>query len=150
MDGLSAASSIIAVIQLSTEVFKYIVTSVGATKERRRLREELQACESTLLQLQDSVDDADGDSRWWEKINALQGKETPLYRLSVALDAVKAKLEPTKGFKKATTAFKWPFDEKEVEALISTIQREKLLLQLALTNDCRYINILALIWLRVR
>ncbi|RYP67004.1 hypothetical protein DL771_007500 [Monosporascus sp. 5C6A] len=80
---------------------------------------------------------AEGSTKWWEKLRTLEGPGTPLCRLGHALEAVKAKLETKKGLDKALSALKWPFEEKEVEMLISTIQREKSLLQLALTNDCR-------------
>ncbi|RYP13523.1 hypothetical protein DL765_006845 [Monosporascus sp. GIB2] len=137
MDPLSTTASVIAVLQLSSDVFKYIIGATGAAKDRKRLREEIVACETVLLQLQDHADDADGSAKWWEKVKALEGPDTPLYRLGRALEAVKAKLEPKKGLDKTLSALKWPFDEKEVEMLISTIQREKSLLQLALTCDCR-------------
>jgi len=141
MDPLSATASIIAMLQLSSNVVKYILGATGATKERRRLREEILAYESILLQLQDHADDADGRLIWWEKIKALEGPDTPLYRLRVALEAVKMRLKRKKGLGKTLSALKWPFDEKEVEKLISVIQREKSLLQLALTKDCRYVSI---------
>ncbi|RYP52862.1 hypothetical protein DL768_002111 [Monosporascus sp. mg162] len=137
MDPLSTTASIIAILQLSSDVVKYIIGATGATKDRRRLREEILACESILLQLQDHADDADEGTKWWEKIKALEGPDTPLYRLGIALQAVMAKLEPKKGLDKALSALKWPFDEKEVEKLISAMQREKSLLQLAMTNECR-------------
>ncbi|KAH8586052.1 ankyrin repeat protein, partial [Bisporella sp. PMI_857] len=137
MDPFSTTASIIAVLQISSDVIKYTLGATVATKERRRLREEILACESILLQLQDHADNADGGSTWWEKIKALEGPDTPLCRLRVALEAIKAKVERKKGLDKAISVLKWPFDEKEVERLISVIQREKSLLQLALTNDCR-------------
>jgi hypothetical protein len=141
MDALSAAASIISILQLSFDVVKYIVGATGATKERRNLREEVLACENVLLQLQDHADNTDGGTKWWEKIKVLEDSNTPLYRLGVTLEAIKAKLEPKRGLGKALSALKWPFDEKEVERLISAIQREKSLFQLALTNDCRYASV---------
>ncbi|RYP11922.1 hypothetical protein DL767_011214 [Monosporascus sp. MG133] len=137
MDPLSTTASIIAILQLSSDVVKYIIGATGATKDRRRLREEILACESVLLQLQDHADDADEGTKWWEKIRALEGPDKPLYRLGIALEAVMAKLEPKKSLDKALSVLKWPFDEKEVEKLISAMQREKSLLQLAMTNECR-------------
>ncbi|KAF2181001.1 hypothetical protein K469DRAFT_692519 [Zopfia rhizophila CBS 207.26] len=72
-----------------------------------------------------------------ETIKALEAPGAPLYWLGIALSVVIAKLKPKKGLKKALLALKWPFDEKEVGKIISTIEREKTLLALALTNDCR-------------
>jgi flagellar motility protein MotE (MotC chaperone) len=138
MDPLSATASIITVIQLSSDIVKYIIGTTGATKDRRKIRDEILACENILLQLQDSADDEEG-SKWSEEIKALEGLNTPLYRLRTLFEQVKKKLEHKRGLNKALSALKWPFDEKEVERLIDAIQREKLLLQLVLTNDCRYV-----------
>ncbi|RDW67885.1 hypothetical protein BP6252_09281 [Coleophoma cylindrospora] len=136
-DPLSATASIIAIIQLSAVVVKYISGVRGATKERKRLREEIRACEFILRQLKDDADDAEEGAAWSETIKALEGADAPLGRLSVALNLVKAKLGHKTGLEKTLTSLKWPFNEKEIETIISAIEREKTLLHLALTNDCR-------------
>jgi hypothetical protein len=136
-DPLSTTASIIAIIQLSSAVVEYISGARGAMKERKRLRDEVRACEFILQQLKDDADDAEEGKAWSETIKALEGTEAPLGRLWVALNVVKAKLKPQTGLEKALTSLKWPFNEKEVEKIISAIEREKTLLQLALTNDCR-------------
>lgn len=137
-DSLGTTTSLIAVLQLSAQVVGYIVGVSGATKERRRLRESVLACESIIFQLQDYAEDADAETKWWEKIKALEGPNAPLYQLGMTLDVIKAKLEPKIGFRKPLSSLTWPFDEKEIERLISSIEREKLLLQLVLIKECRY------------
>ncbi|KAF4470193.1 Transient receptor potential channel pyrexia [Fusarium albosuccineum] len=144
MDGLSAAASIIAVIQLTAEATKYIIAASGAQKDRRRLREEIQACESALLQIYDCANDDEDDlnggdengvTRWKKKIEALEGSNAPLYRLAKTLDTVKTKLEPRQSrLSKATATLKWPFEEKEVTQLVEAIQRERSLLHFALAH----------------
>ncbi|RYC65108.1 hypothetical protein CHU98_g1079 [Xylaria longipes] len=108
---------------------------------RKSLREEILSCESVLLQLQDHADNADGGTVWSEKLKtlcheALPRTHTTRTRFGIALRALEAQLELKKGWNKALSTLKWPFDGKEVEKLISVIQREKSLLQLALTNGC--------------
>lgn len=137
-DLLRTTASIIAIIQLSSVVVEYINGARGATKERKRLRDGVRACEFLLQQLKDNADDTEEGKAWYETIKALEGNDAPLGRLWVALNVVKAKLEPRTGPEKTLTSLKWPFNEKEVEKIISAIEREKVLLQLALTNDCRY------------
>jgi hypothetical protein len=144
-DPLGTTASIIAIIQLSSDVVKYINRVGGATKERKRLRDGVRACEFILQQLKDDADDTEEGKAWSETIKALEGADAPLGRLWVALNVVKVKLEPKTGLEKTLTSLKWPFNEKEVEKIISAIEREKTLLQLALTNDCRYV-LLPLFW----
>jgi hypothetical protein len=136
-DPVGTTASIIAIIQLASAVAEYINGVRGATKERKRLREEVRACEFILQQLKDDADDSEEGEAWSETIKALEGTDAPLGRLWVALNVVKTKLEPKRGLEKALMSLKWPFNEKEIEKIILAIEREKALLQLALTNDCR-------------
>lgn len=77
MDPLSAAASIIAVIQLSSEVVKYISDAAGATKDRIRLRNEVLGCESILQELRDDDDGSKEGKKWSETIKALEGLAGP-------------------------------------------------------------------------
>jgi hypothetical protein len=131
MDPLSTTASIIAIIQLSSEVVKYVSAVAGATKERKRLREEVRACEYILQQLKDEFDDSEEGKAWSKTIATLEDPGEPLDRLRAVLSVVKAKLQP-----KAVASLKWPFNEKEMEKTFAAIEREKSLLELALTNDC--------------
>ncbi|KAF5251438.1 hypothetical protein FANTH_3460 [Fusarium anthophilum] len=152
MDGLSAAASIIAVVQLTTEVTKYIIGVAGASKDRQRLLDEILACEALLMRLRDysrgtdgpEIQDWDADQTmtrsaqtWSVKVKALESDDAPLYRLYNILDAVKTKLQPgdRSGIQKLKAAFKWPFDEKEVAKLVDAFQRERSLLHFAMTHE---------------
>ncbi|KAF9760724.1 hypothetical protein IL306_004166, partial [Fusarium sp. DS 682] len=152
MDGLSAAASIIAVVQLTTEVTKYIISVVGAPKDRQRLLDEILACEALLMRLRDYSKGTDGpDLEGWDghdakahntktwsvKVKALESDNAPLYRLYKILDAVKTKLQPShgQGIQRVKAALRWPFDEKEVVKLIDAFQRERSLLHFAMTHE---------------
>jgi hypothetical protein len=137
MDPLSTTTSIITIIQLSSEVIKYLNGVTGAKIQRKRARDEVRSCEYILQRLKDKADDADEGNIWSETIKALEAPGTPLYRLGIVLSVVRAKLEPKKALKKALSALNWLFNKEEAEKVISTIEREKRLLTLALTNDCR-------------
>ena len=96
MDGLNAAASIIAVLQISSSIVKYINTATGATKERKRLLDAVQACESILQQLKDEADDSEEGKAWLETIKALKAPDAPLSRLWAILSIIKTKLEPVR------------------------------------------------------
>jgi hypothetical protein len=117
-------------------VVDYVTRAAGATEDRKRLRNEIRQCEFFLKRLKDGIDDADEGQMWSETIKALEGEGAPLHQLRVALAIVKVKLqEPKRGFKKHITVLKSPLDGKDVEKIISTIERQKTLLELALAND---------------
>jgi hypothetical protein len=135
MDPVGATASIITIVQVSSGIVKYIVGVKGSAKERQRLHGEILACEAILLQLRDRSEDP--GEEWLHKIKVLEGADGPLHRLEIALNAVKKKLELRTGWDRVKTGLKWPFDEKELGKLLATIQRERSLLQLALTDECR-------------
>jgi hypothetical protein len=137
MDPLSTSASIIALIQLSSDVVSYISKAAGATKERMRLRDEMLGCESILQQLKDGVDCADENDTWAETIKTLEAADGPMSRLWAALSVVKLKLEPKEGRRKILSILKWPFEEADVDRIIAAIEREKSLLGLALANNSR-------------
>jgi hypothetical protein len=91
-------------------------------------------CSNILQQLKDESDDSEEGKAWSQTIKTLEGPGAPLRRLHMALDVVRIKLQPKNGFVKA---LKWPFQEKELQKIIQTIEREKSLLSLALENNSR-------------
>ncbi|KAF4470808.1 Ankyrin repeat domain-containing 50 [Fusarium albosuccineum] len=137
MDPLSTTSSVIAVIQLSSEIVSYISGAIGATKERMRLSNEILGCESILQLLKDKVNSSDQGEAWTQTLKTLEASDGPLGRLWAALSALKAKLEPQKGLQKALSILKWPLNEREVKLIIDSMEHEKSLLSLALANNSR-------------
>jgi hypothetical protein len=67
MDPLSTIASVIAVIQLSSEVVSYVSGAAGATNERIRLRNEVLGCESILQQLTDEVNNTEEGKKWMRR-----------------------------------------------------------------------------------
>lgn len=138
MDPLSVTASIIAVLQLSSNVLSYMINIKHATKEQRKLRDEIRRCETILLQLKDNSEDSasDGDNlEWRSKIKAIEG--APLSRITSVLKELEAKLKPEDGMKKVTAVLKWPFTKAEVAELTQTMSREMQLLQLVLSVDTK-------------
>ncbi|KAI1076251.1 hypothetical protein F5B20DRAFT_557241 [Whalleya microplaca] len=135
MEPLSATGSIIAVIQLTSEVIYYMNSAAGANQERHRLQSEIQACSYTLQLIRDGSDETTGDTTWSDIIKTLEEPGAPLGRLWMTLDTVKTKLQPSTGLKKVVSTIKWPFQEKQIERTIDAIEREKSLLGLALERE---------------
>lgn len=126
---METAASIIAVMQLSEKVIKYIRDVSGATEDRKRLREQVRACSNILLTLRDGVEDSEEGQTWADTIEVLA---PPLLRLQTALELAALKLQARDCVKEK---LRWPFKEKEVQKLIEAIESEKGLLALALDNN---------------
>jgi hypothetical protein len=126
---METAASVIAVLQLSEKVIKYIRDVSGATEERKRLREQVRACSNILLMLRDGIEDSDEGKSWAETVELLASS---LARLHQALELAATKLQSKDNTKEK---LKWPFKEKEVQKLMEAIEGEKTLLSLALQNN---------------
>ena len=136
-DPLSTASSIIAVIHLSSTVVKYIITATGASKDRKKLREEVRACEAILQQINDDADDTEEGMVWSETVKALEELGAPLGRLFIVLQTVEEKLRSNGRDENIVTALKWPFQGERCGRDDCHHRAGKSLLTLALQNDSR-------------
>ncbi|KAI9735737.1 MAG: hypothetical protein M1818_006345 [Claussenomyces sp. TS43310] len=123
MDGLSAAASIIAVVQISGQVFDLCRTYYLEVKEARK----------DIQQLRDEVTSLQDDLASVADLAEGPGSAEP------SILGLIAKLEPGQGRKKmkqfGIRALKWPFTSKEVEKLLVIIGRHKATFNLALTTD---------------
>lgn len=111
---LSIAASVIAVLQLSSKVIGYINGTKGGKTTRRRLREGVQSCESTVKRLKDDAEDLEDGDTWKKTLKALEEPDAPLHQLRITLGLIATKLEPKKGFAAVVSTLIWPFSEKEV------------------------------------
>jgi len=64
MEALSVAASVVAVLQLSYQVIKYITSARGAAADRNRLRDEIRAVSHVLHQLEDRESDSEQSEQW--------------------------------------------------------------------------------------
>jgi DNA replication protein DnaC len=126
---METAASIIAILQLSDKVIKYVRDVSGATEDRKRLREQVRACSSILLMLKDGIEDSEEGQAWAGTVDLLA---PPLERLRKALELAAVRLHTETSTKEK---LKWPFKEKEVQKFIEAIESEKSLLSLALENN---------------
>jgi hypothetical protein len=147
MDPLSAAASIIAVVQISGKVFQlcqtYYLEVKEARKDIQRLRGELTFLQDVLANVADLAAE-DQDSANASTLGLLNQPDGPLQQCQRDLEGLVAKLDPgdekdgaRKGKMKqfGWRALKWPFSSKDVDKLLTTIGRHKATFNLALTAN---------------
>jgi hypothetical protein len=132
MAGLGEVASVIAVLQLSSKVVEYVGKVKDASEDRKRLRNEIQACKRFLQEIKDDADDSQGGDGWADTIKTLERPDGPLPRLQSALIQVETRLRKGDTFR---GSLKWPFQERDVTKIIEAIDREKSLLALASSRD---------------
>lgn len=136
MDPLSISASITALLGLTSTVIQYLNGVKGASEDRRRILSELASINGILFILQDQADQAKHDDQWSSTLQSLSVPEGPLDQFRRALERLSSKLAPpATGLKKLGKAIIWPFQKEEVKEILSSIERQKALFNLARQND---------------
>ena len=137
-DALSIIGGFAAVIQISQVVVGYIKAVKGANVERQRLLAEINGTAALCQTLQDTAEiDVE---QWIQTLRVLSREETgPLCQFKRILEDLQRKLAPGRKPKSRFIVMihdlGWPFKQDDFRNIILTIERQKSLFDLALTND---------------
>jgi hypothetical protein len=143
MDGLSAAASVIAVVQVSRQVFDLCRTYYSEVKDARtdiqRLCDEVMSLQNVLTSVTHLA------SAKLPILDLLNQPDGPVQQCLTELIALAAKLNSGQGKDKmrqfGLRALKWPFSSKDVDKAITAIGRHKTTFTLALTADQTYVEL---------
>ena len=128
-DPLSIIGGIAAIAQISTTVVSLIKLAKDASSDRQKLLAEINATTALCQTLNDYVE-INGIESWAETFKTLnQTDNGPLSQFKQCLEYLHKKLN-TKG-----ATLKWPFNKQSVQEILATIERQKSLINVALTND---------------
>ena len=131
MEPIGAAASIVSLLQLAGAVIKYLSILKDASKDIKALVLELCTVRGLLSTIKDLVTE---DSILHE---SLSGHNGLFSQIESSLQSLASKIEPTS----TTTGnsfvqkLRWPLRKEEVKDVLSSIERQKTLLSLALQND---------------
>jgi hypothetical protein len=131
-DPLSIASGIIAVLQLTSSVVKYLRDVSDSSGYKNGMLLELSGTKGILETLHDLSQGAGEDELFLSSLRLLQ---EPLRNYEALLKRLDAALAPVHRFKKVGKAFKWPFEKADVLEILAAIERHKALFGLALQAD---------------
>lgn len=87
MDGLSAATTVISVLQTALQVINYVKAVRGAGEERQKLLLELIRARGLLATLTDVTEEV-GNDKWSQALQSLDGPNGPLYAFKVLLEEI--------------------------------------------------------------
>jgi uncharacterized protein YaaN involved in tellurite resistance len=146
MEVVGAASSVIAVVELSAKVanvlFEYFTAVKNARPDIERLQGELVRLNTTLKGAHKLLESPNG-----AQLETSQGLRQGLHGCSSELARFEKKLgEKLKsGSSRRMSRFgiralKWPLESKDVDHIIATLERERDTLSAALTIDQAYVS----------
>ena len=144
IDGLSAAASVIAVVQISGQIFQQCQTYYSEVKDAendiQRLHNEVMALQGIASSVNDLI--ATAESNKLPALEFLNQNHGLLQYYQSELDNLAVRLEKALGKDKVkrlgVRALKWPFDRKEIDDAVAVIERCKTTFNLALGCDQAY------------
>ena len=105
MDGLSAAASVIAVLQLTTTVLGYLKDIKDVSEDHVRMRSVLRSANEIFGILTSKANAPEAESQWSETFMSLCMPDGPLKQFEATLRIIEKKLKPVHGPKKVVKAF---------------------------------------------
>ncbi|MCJ1295671.1 hypothetical protein MMC34_007235 [Xylographa carneopallida] len=132
MDPVSVIGLVAALLQsidVTAQTIQYINEVKDAPKQRGRLAREASGLLMLLTDLRYRVEESDESSVWFAGVRSL---EIPLQLFKDDLEDIAHKLRPKNTIR---TALGWPFEEKQINAILVKIERTKTLISLALHKD---------------
>ena len=132
MDPLSVTSSIIAVLQVTTEVMSYLNDIKNASEEQRQITKEASNLYVFLHDIKYRVESASDNEPWYDHARSLSREGGPLDELGDVVENIAEKTRKTK-------RFKWKFAKEEVKKFLDQIERLKSLISASLDDDHLYV-----------
>jgi hypothetical protein len=135
MDGLSAAASIIAVLQLTGEVLGYLNDVKNAPKECQQCTIEASNIQNLLINLRYRLEQGQAGHSWFTAVRALNIENGPLDQYKQALEQLVSRVEIQGGIQKVKRWLLWKFRKEEVASILARMERLKSLVNIALEMD---------------
>jgi hypothetical protein len=135
MDGLSAASSIIAVLQLTGAVIGYLNDVKNAPKECQQCTIEASNLQNLLMNLRYRLEEGQAGDPWFTAVRALNTVNGPLDQYKQALEQFQERVGTQDGVQKIKRRLLWKFTKEEIASILTRMERLKSLVNIALEMD---------------
>ncbi|MCJ1282431.1 hypothetical protein MMC26_001754 [Xylographa opegraphella] len=133
---ISLTLNIVRLAELTAQTGHYINAARNASKSRARLAREAASLLSLLTDLRHRLEDVDTSSDpWFQGVRSLVVHHGLLDLFKTELEVLGERLDPQTGWKKAGSLILWPLKEKDIDRLLSRIERLKSLVTVALQQD---------------
>ena len=126
-------------ITVTQQLIQYVKQVKDADKDRQRIRDEAQLLLLRLRDLQEDVETSQAGQDQYLLTACLSSLKPALEQFKDAMNDLLKKLLPRGGSNtmEILRRLKWPFDVKEVDAILARIERLKSLLTLTLQRNIR-------------
>lgn len=141
MDPITVVGFVAAVVQLidvTSKVISYFNDVKDAPKDRAKLSREVTGLLALFIDLRYRVEETTSTDPWFTSLRSLGEERGPLIEFKNAMEDIADKLAPATGVGKIRRVLRWTLEKKEIDAILSKIERLKTLIGLALQQDHLY------------
>lgn len=138
MDPITAVGFIAAVVQLidvTSKVVSYFNDVKDAPKDRAKLAREATGLLALFTDLRYRVEETNSNDPWFTGLRSLGAHGGPLTEFQTAMEEIANKLAPASGVVNLKRVLRWTLDKKEMDTILSKIERLKTLVGLTLQKD---------------
>ena len=123
MDPLSLSVTLIALLQATTSVVKYIRDIKDGKEEREVLITEMSRLLQLLDKLKKELDEAEEEDPWFESYMTLTGPNNTFEKLQQLVSKLDKELQPQSQFRRLGQKFSWPLSKSRVKETLESIGR---------------------------
>src|SRR2546421_3317089 len=135
MDPLSVTASVIAILQLTGEVIKYLNDVKDAPKECQQCTIEASNLQNLLINLRYRLEEGQAGNPWFTAVRTLNVENGPLDQYKQTLEQLQSKVDVGNGAHKIKRQLVWKFTKAEAASILARMERLKTLVSIALEID---------------
>ena len=135
MEVVAFVATVVQLIDVTSKFIIYFNDVKDAPKDRAKLAREASGLLALLTDLRYRVEDTTSTDLWFAGLRSLGGQRGPLMEFKCALEHIADKLAPASNAVNVMRVFRWTLEKKEIDAILSKIERLKTLIGLALQKD---------------
>ena len=135
MDPLSLTAGIIAVLDLTYDVTRYLNNVVNAPRECQQCVEEASNLIGSLTCLKYRAEKAHVGDEWFQQLRLLNAENGPLQQYEQALQLLQSRTETRSRTRNIKRHLLWKFEKEEIVSILRKIERLKSLISVALEMD---------------
>ena len=135
MEVAGFVAAVVQLIDVTSNLIIYFNDVKDAPKDRAKLAREASGLLALLTDLRYRVEDTSSTDPWFPGLRSLGGEGGPLMEFKSALEHIADKLAPASNVVNVMRVFRWTLEKKEIDTILSKIERLKTLIGLALQKD---------------
>jgi hypothetical protein len=135
MDPLSISASVVSLVQLTSEVIKYLSDVKIAPKECRQCTVDAANLQNLLINLRYRLEEGKSGDPWFTAASSLEVENGPFDQYKQALDLLLSKVEVENSSPSLKKRLFWKFTKADIKQILESMDRLTSVVSLSLETD---------------